>query len=111
MVYEKPISSKNNKMDKGILFSALFMDNSSPKWTKSGVSGMLKFPFGMSNFSEMDLLSPFHGVLSHTDDILYNKSYGERICEHENSIILHCSTLEQTGATESVYSVIQYSTM
>ena len=65
MSYEKPISRKNNKMDKGILFSALSMDDSLPKWTKPGATGMLKLPLGMSNFSEIDLLSPFHGMLSH----------------------------------------------
>ena len=26
---------------------------------------------------EMDLLSPFHGLLSHKNDILSNKSYGQ----------------------------------
>ena len=36
-------------------------------------------------YEEMDLLSPFHGALSHNNDILYNNSYRERICEHENS--------------------------
>ena len=37
---------------------------------------------------KMDLLSQVHGALSHKNDILFNKSYVERICEHENSMFV-----------------------